>query len=83
VHALGATRSISLYAAPFYSWARASISGHASTRRSAARLSLGADVALMPKIGLTLGYDLGGTHGIPGVSDAGAILGAGLSYAFR
>jgi hypothetical protein len=83
VHSLGATRSISLYAAPFYSWARASISGHASTRRNAARLSLGADVALMPKVGLTLGYDLGGSQGIPGVSDAGAILGAGLSYAFR
>jgi hypothetical protein len=81
-HALGATRAISVYAAPFYSWARATVGGQ-SESEGKLRVSAGLDVALIPKVGLTLGVESGAkaTEGKPGATSS--LFGAGLSYAFR
>lgn len=81
-HPLGATRSISLYAAPFYSWARASVSGRAGTRRNGASVSAGVDLALAPSFGVTVGFEAG-ARSLPDVTGGGGLLAAGISYAFR
>lgn len=81
-HALGATRAISAYAAPFYSWTRASAAGQ-SESAGRIRVSAGLDVALVPKVGLTLGVESGAkaAAGKPGATSS--LFGVGLSYAFR
>ena len=78
--ALGQTRSFSVYAAPFYSWNRRT-HGDSSTSRGLARVSVGLDVALMPSIGLTLGYELGASAKDDQPGARTGIFGAGLSYA--
>jgi hypothetical protein len=78
--ALGATRSFSVYASPFYSWNRRT-HGDSSTSRGLARVSVGLDVALMPSIGLTLGYEAGGNAAGDEPGPRTGIFGAALSYA--
>lgn len=77
--ALGATRAFAVYATPFYSYTGVR-SPNASS--SVFRFALGADVVLVPRVGLTVGYEAGGTPevGEPGVRSP--VTGAGLSYAF-
>jgi hypothetical protein len=81
-HALGATRAFSVYASPFYSWARATVAGQ-SESAGRLRVSGGLDVALIPKVGLTLGVESGAkaAEGKPGATSS--LVGVGLSYAFR
>jgi hypothetical protein len=71
-HALGATRGISVYVAPFYLYSRSSPSSESSTSEGSFRASLGTDLTLGPRLGLTLGGDAG-TRG-PGR------IAAGVSY---
>jgi hypothetical protein len=79
-HALGATRTISAYAAPFYLFARTT--GNGSTDQSSVfRVSAGLDVTLLPTVGATIGYESGSTGGR--VAPASGIFGVGLSYLFR
>lgn len=80
---LGATRGVAVFASPFYSWTQVSEPGIESRQAGLLRVSLGADVALFPKMGLTLGWETGAVakDGDPGAT--GGIVGAGLSYAFR
>lgn len=77
---LGATRSVAVFATPFYSWTRASGSNIESTRAGLLRVSLGVDVALLPKVGATIGWESGQSakDGDPGASSS--TLGVGLSY---
>ena len=79
---LGERRGISFYAAPFYSWTRASFDGQ-SENKGLLRASFGVDVAVVPALGITLGYELGQTAdaGEPGVT--GGMFGVGVSYALR
>jgi hypothetical protein len=79
-HALGTTRAISAYAAPFYLFARTSGNG-TSDQSSVFRVSAGLDVALLPTLGATLGYESGSTGGK--VAPESGIFGVGLSYLFR
>lgn len=80
--AIGTTRGISVYGAPFYSWARASALGET---RSAGRVrfSAGLDAALIPKVGLTLGVETGAKAGDGDPGPRSSLFGVGLSYAFR
>jgi hypothetical protein len=79
---LGERRGISFYAAPFYSWMRATIADE-SISKGLFRASLGVDVAVVPALGLTVGYELGQTadEGEPGAT--GGTFGVGISYALR
>jgi hypothetical protein len=79
--ALGATRGISVYAAPFYSWNRSTF-GDSSTSRGVLRVSVGLDVGLVQSIGLTLGYETGASAGDAEPGPRTGVFGAGLSYAF-
>ena len=77
--ALGATRAVSVYAAPFYGYNRVNQAGANS---SLLRVSVGADVLVVRRVGLSLGLETGQT---PGAADPGPgrlVTGAGLSYAF-
>ncbi|MGI8496570.1 MAG: outer membrane beta-barrel protein [Gemmatimonadaceae bacterium] len=78
-----AGRGASLYVAPFYGWSRVSVSGGSSANAAQFRVSVGADVAVLPSVGLTVGYETGATakNGDPGPT--GGLFGVGLSYALR
>jgi hypothetical protein len=80
--ALGATRAVSVYGAPFYSWTQARALGQTESA-GRFRVSFGVDAALIPKVGLTLGVETGAkaAEGKPGAR--ASLFGAGLSYAFR
>lgn len=79
---LGERRGISFFAAPFYSWTRVTLNGE-SESKGLLRASFGVDVAVVPSLGITVGYELGQTaeEGEPGV--AGGVFGVGVSYALR
>jgi hypothetical protein len=79
---LGERRGISFYAAPFYSWTRATV-GDESDNKGLVRASFGVDVAVVPSLGITVGYELGQTaeEGEPGAT--GGTFGVGVSYALR
>jgi hypothetical protein len=79
---LGERRGISFYAAPFYSWTRAAVDD-TSESKGLVRASFGVDVAVVPSLGITLGYELGQTAdaGEPGAT--GGTFGVGVSYALR
>lgn len=79
---LGDRRGISFYVAPFYSWTRASL-GDGSENKGLLRASFGVDVAVVPALGITVGYELGQTAdaGEPGAT--GGMFGVGISYALR
>jgi hypothetical protein len=77
-HALGATRAFSVYAAPFYGALHVpanSATGTTSTTKQNFYGSVGADVAVLPQVGLTLGYQAGGASWSKGV------FGVAVSYA--
>ena len=80
--ALGARRGVSGYVTPFYSWTRVS-SGDASTSEGIFRISFGLDVAVLPELGVTLGYELGGEAGPGEPGPTGGLFGVGVSYALR
>ncbi|MDQ6888612.1 MAG: hypothetical protein M3068_15185 [Gemmatimonadota bacterium] len=77
------SRGVSAYVAPFYGWSRVSVSGGSSVNAAQFRVSVGADVALLPAVGLSVGYESGATakNGDPGPT--GGLFGVGLSYALR
>ena len=79
---LGERRGISFYAAPFYSWTRQSIEDE-SDNKGLVRASFGVDIAVVPSLGITVGYELGQTAdaGEPGAT--GGTFGVGVSYALR
>jgi hypothetical protein len=73
--ALGATRGISAYVAPFYRWMRADSGTVVST--GSFRVSGGVDLTLTPSIGVTLGGEGGG--GSSGGRASGAF-GVGITF---
>ncbi len=79
---LGERRGISIYAAPFYSWTRVSFDDE-SESKGLIRASFGVDVAVVPALGITVGYELGqkADEGEPGAT--GGTFGIGVSYALR
>ncbi len=80
--ALGSSRGISLHAAPFYSWTRAT-DGDETQGGGQVRVAAGVDVTIIRSLGATIGVEGGqkAKEGDPGVR--GVVFGGGLSYAFR
>ena len=81
-HAVGESRGISLYAAPFYSWSRSSLNGE-SASQGLFRISAGLDFALTQRLGVTIGGETGAKAGAGKPGPTATLLGAGLAYAFR
>ena len=79
---LGERRGISLYAAPFYSWTRVSVEDE-SQSKGLIRASFGVDVAVVPALGITVGYELGQKAGEDEPGATGGAFGVGVSYALR
>jgi hypothetical protein len=83
--ALGSTRAISVYVAPFYGWTKVTsdVEEVETVSKGLIRFSGGLDVGIIPGLGLTIGYEAGATadDGEPGPT--GSVFGIGLSYAFR
>lgn len=79
--ALGETRAFSVYAAPFFEWSRRTVGEGAEVSASRFRGSVGGDVTILPRLGATVGYQLGGSSADDGSS--GGVFGLGVSWAFR
>lgn len=79
---LGATRAFSVYGAPFYAFNRQRVEG-VSTSASAFRASVGADVALLPWLGATVGYEFGANAKDTEPGPRSEVFGIGLSVALR
>lgn len=82
-HALGTTRGISAYVAPFYLISRSKGDSLVKATGGAVRGSLGLDITVAPQVGLTVGYEMGADarNGEPG--PRGGVFGVGVSYALH
>jgi hypothetical protein len=80
--ALGGNRGISGYVAPFYTAARERSHG-TTTSHGLMRVSLGVDVAVLPSLGVSVGYETGATAGTNEPGPTGGVFGVGLSYALQ
>jgi hypothetical protein len=81
--AVGASgRAISAYVSPFYSWARVRENGVTSTH-GLFRVSFGVDAAVLPQVGVTVGYETGAKAGVGEAGATGGIFGLGVSYALH
>ena len=79
--AVGASgRAISAYVSPFYSWARVRENGVTSTH-GLFRVSFGVDAAVLPQVGVTVGYETGAKAGVGEAGATGGIFGLGVSSA--
>lgn len=78
--ALTETRGISFYASPFLRLSRADFGGGAGENTWLFRGSVGVDVAVHERVGITVGYEFGATAdpGEPGPT--GGTVGLGVSY---
>ena len=79
--ALGATRGVSVYAAPMFTFYRATV-GDSSTTKGLLRASIGLDFALTRRLGVTVGAETGAKadDGDPGPS--GGVAAIGVAWAF-
>ena len=85
-HALGATRGISAYVAPFYliSRRKGTVGGVAENLKgSAFRVSAGLDVTLATRVGMTVGYEAGGNAKNADPGPRSGAFGVALSYALH
>lgn len=85
-HALGATRAVSAYAAPFYviSRRKSSVSGASENLRAGAfRASVGVDVTVAPQLGITVGFESGARARDADPGPRGSVFGVALSYALH
>ena len=79
---LGDRRGVSIYAAPFYSWTRASVDDE-SNSTGLFRTSFGLDITVVSSLGLTVGYELGQKADEDEPGAMGGVFGVGVSYALR
>jgi hypothetical protein len=75
-------RAVSAYVSPFYSWARVRENGLTSTH-GLFRVAFGVDAAVLPQVGVTVGYETGATAGVGQAGATGGIFGLGVSYALH
>lgn len=78
--ALPVLRGASLYAAPFYQYNRRML-GDSTASEGLFRVSVGLDVGITSRIGLTVGGEFGGSSGPGEPGPTGAGFGVGGSYA--
>jgi hypothetical protein len=83
--ALGVTRALSVYASSFYGWTKVTsdVAGVETVSKGLIRFSGGVDVAVLSKLGVTIGYEAGQTADAGEPGPTGSVFGIGLSYAFR
>ena len=81
--AIGATRSVSAYASPFFVWSRLSEKGSRAQGDNAMRGSVAGDLVLTRNIGITVGYEFGGKTSDGALGATSGVFGAAASYAFR
>lgn len=82
-HALGATRGISAYFAPFYTIARIKGDSLSEPTGGAMRASVGLDVTVARQIGVTVGYEVGADAKDRKPGPRGGVFGVGISYALH
>jgi hypothetical protein len=82
-HALGTTRGISAYVAPFYMIARIKGDSLSEPTGGAMRASIGLDVTVAPQIGVTVGYEMGTDAKDRRPGPRGGVFGVGVSYALH
>jgi hypothetical protein len=75
-------RGVSAYVSPFYTWARARANGVTETH-GLFRVSLGVDAAVLPSVGVTIGFETGAKAGEGQPGATGGIFGLGVSYALQ
>jgi hypothetical protein len=75
-------RGISAYVSPFYSWARVRENGDTHTH-GLFRVSVGVDAAVLPQVGVTVGYETGAKADVGQPGATGGIFGLGVSYALH
>jgi hypothetical protein len=75
-------RAVSAYVSPFYSWARVRENGVTNTH-GLFRVSFGVDAAVLPQVGVTVGYETGAKAGVGEAGATGGIFGLGVSYALH
>ena len=80
---LGATRSVSAYASPFFVWSRLSERGSRAQGDNAMRGSVAIDLVLTRNVGLTAGYEFGGGGSGSLVGGGSGLFGVAASYSFR
>ncbi|GAC1652671.1 MAG: hypothetical protein NVS4B3_15080 [Gemmatimonadaceae bacterium] len=81
--AIGTTRGISVYAAPFYLYARDRKNDLPATTASFARASAGVDVAVTSSLGITVGLEGGRNANAGEPGPTGTVAGVALSYALN
>lgn len=82
-HALGATRGISAYVAPFYEITRNKGDSLLDASGRTVRASVGLDVTVAPQIGVTVGYETGADAKEKKPGPHGGVFGVGISYALH
>lgn len=78
---IGATKALSIYAAPFYDWTRATVDEETFTAGHV-RVSVGVDLAFTSSWGVTAGLEAGQEADVDEPGPTGLSYGLGLSYAF-
>jgi hypothetical protein len=85
-HALGTTRAVSAYVAPFYLLSRrkGTVNGAVKDEKgSVIRAAVGLDVTLASRLGMTIGYESGARAKDLAPGPRGGAFGVALSYALR
>jgi len=81
--ALGTSgRGISAFVSPFYTWSRIR-ENRVTDTHGLFRVSFGVDAAVLPWVGVTVGYETGATAGEGEPGATGGIFGVGVSYALH
>lgn len=79
----GETRSVSAYASPFFVWSRVSERGTRAEGDNGFRGSVGADLVMTRRVGLTAGYEFGGGASGDAPGSSNGVFGIAVSYVFR
>jgi len=75
-------RGISAYVSPFFTWARVRENSETVTH-GLFRVSIGVDAVVLPRVGVTVGYETGQKAPEDKPGARGGIFGAGVSYALH
>jgi hypothetical protein len=81
--AVGRTRAVSVYLAPFYAWNRFTFADDESESTGLFRASVGVDAALTTALGVSIGYEFGAEADVAEPGPTSPQLGIGLSYVLR
>jgi hypothetical protein len=80
--AIGDRRGVSVYVAPLFRWTRVAVDDE-SISNGLFRGTIGFDVAVLPSLGVSIGYEFGAEADETQAGPTGALVGIGISWAFR